>query len=67
MNDTGSLRNRIALGAVLGFALVLIITLAAASALGDGQAGLKVAAVFASLFVGGGVGALVAARVGASH
>jgi NAD/NADP transhydrogenase beta subunit len=63
MNDRGSLRGRIALGAVIGFAVVLIITLGAASALGDGQDGLKVAAIFVSLIVGGGIGALIAARI----
>ena len=63
MNDTGSLRGRIALGAVIGFAVVLIITLGAAIALGDGQDGLKVAAIFVSLIVGGGIGALIAARI----
>lgn len=63
MNDTGSLRGRIALGAVIGFAAVLIITLGAAIAFGDGQDGLKVAAIFVSLIVGGGIGALIAARI----
>jgi hypothetical protein len=66
MSDKAPDPRRIAVGAAIGFLIVLAITLVAAITVGDGQAGLIVAAVLVSLFVGGGIGGLIAARMSAS-